>query len=115
MKVLVIVNESPWGSTLSVTALRAVRALLDAGAQVDAVYFRGDGVYNALPGRAADAGTPELAGAWRALSEAPGIPMLLCTSAAMRRLDSEPGPGFRQAGLAEVLERMAGCDRVVAF
>lgn len=115
MKVLVIVNESPWGSTLPVTALRMVNALLGGGAGIEAVFFRGDGVYNALPGRASDAGTPALAEAWRELSESPGIPMLLCSSAASRRLDSAPGAGFREAGLAEVLERMARCDRVVSF
>lgn len=115
MKVLVIVNESPWGSTLPVTALRMVRSLVGTGAQIDAVYFRGDGVYNALPGRDADTGTPELAAAWQALADTSGASMLLCSSAASRRLDSAPGPGFREAGLAEILERMTACDRVVAF
>lgn len=115
MKVLIIVNESPWGSTLSATALRMVRALLDGGAEVEAVFFRGDGVYNALSGRACDAGTPDLADTWAAMADSRGIPMLLCSSAASRRLDSAPGPGFREAGLSEVLERMAACDRVVSL
>ena len=115
MKVLIIVNESPWGSTLSATALRMIRVLLDGDVEVEAIFFRGDGVYNALSGRACDAGTPNLAETWAALSDSRGIPMLLCSSAASRRLDSAPGPGFREAGLAEVLERMAGCDQVVSF
>lgn len=115
MKVLVIVNESPWGATLPATALRLVRAMREDGVGIDAVFFRGDGVYNALPGRATDAGTPDLAAEWEELSRSGGIPMLLCSSATSRRLDSAPGPGFREAGLAEVLECMAGCDRVVSF
>ena len=115
MKVLVIVNASPWGTTLAATALRAARALAAAGQGIDAVFFRGDGVYNALPGRGGDTDTAGLAGAWAEFADAAGFPLLLCSSAALRRLDSAPASGFREAGLAEVLERMAGCDRVVTF
>ncbi len=115
MKVLVIVNASPWGGTLAASALRVARALSAAGQGIDAVFFRGDGVYNASPGRGGDADTPALAGAWADLAGRDGFPLLLCSSAALRRLDSAPATGFREAGLAEVLERMAACDRVVSF
>lgn len=113
MKVLVIVNESPWGATLPVAALRLARAMLLDGCEIDAVYFRGDGVYNAVQGQAADSGTPRLSTEWAGLSESAGFPLLLCSSAASRRLDSAPAEGFREAGLAEVLERMSRCERVV--
>lgn len=115
MKVLVIVNESPWGSTLPVTALRLVKSLLSGNADVDSIFFRGDGVYNALQGRACDSGTPDLAAEWLALSSSCGCSLLLCSSAASRRLDCAPREGFREAGLAEVMERVLSCDRVVAF
>ena len=115
MKILVVVNESPWGATLPVAALRLARAMASEGHEIDAVFFRGDGVYNARRGRGSDSGTPELAHEWVAFSETTGFPLLLCSAAASRRLDSGPGAGFREAGLAEVLERMAGCDHVVAF
>lgn len=115
MKILVIVNDSPWGSALPTTALRLTRTVLAAGKTVEAVFFRGDGVYNALPGRGSDAGMPALARQWCELSGSAGFQLLLCSAAANRRLDSSPGHGFREAGLAEVLERMAGCDRVVSF
>ena len=115
MKVLVIVNDSPWGATLPAVALRLVRAMQADGAEIDAVFFRGDGVYTALSGRAADAGTPDLAAEWTALAGSSRFPLLLCSSSAMRRLDSVPAGGFRETGLADMLERMAGCDRVVAF
>jgi sulfur relay (sulfurtransferase) complex TusBCD TusD component (DsrE family) len=113
VKVLVIVNQSPWGATLPVVALRLVRAMSSGGVDIDAVYFRGDGVYNALPGRATDAGTPNLAEEWSSLSESAGFALLLCSSASSRRLDCAPGRGFREAGLADVLSRLADCDRVV--
>ncbi len=113
MKVLVIVNESPSGSTLAATALRLVRSLLDGDHAIDAVYFRGDGVYNLLAGQGET--TSELAGEWDSLAATAGFPLLLCSSAAARRLDREPGGRFRLAGLAEVLERMSHCDRVMTF
>jgi tRNA 2-thiouridine synthesizing protein D len=115
VKILIIVNESPWGSSLGVTALRLVRALLDENARIAAIFFREDGVYQALPGRAVDSGTPDLAEAWRLLAEPAGIPLLLCSSAAQRRMEKEPGGGYREAGLAELFEIMDTSDRVVTF
>ena len=114
MKILVIVNESPWGSSLGLTALRLARALTAGGQSLAAVYFREEGVYHALAG-AADAGTPLLRDAWLALSRDCAVPLLLCSSAVARRLETAPCDGFRTAGLAEVLELMAGCDRQVSF
>ena len=115
MKVLVVIEASPWGGSRAVTALRLVRALLADGMTVDSIHFRGDGVYHALPGRAADPGTPDLHAAWRELAAAHEFPLLLCSSAAIRRLDSTPLTGFREAGLPELLERAAACARVLTF
>lgn len=115
MKILAIVEHSPWGSSLPVTALRMLRALSGNGQIIDAVYFRGDGVYNALPGRASDAGTPNLAEAWKDFARGSKASLLLCSSASRRRLDCIPSEGFREAGLPEMLERLAACDRVVSF
>lgn len=115
MKILIIVNESPWGNSLGVTALRLTRAMVDQGEQVSAVFFREDGVYHALPGRAVDSGTPCLAEAWQQLAGEGKIPILLCSSAAQRRFQQPPGMGFREAGLAEMMELMSASDRVVTF
>jgi sulfur relay (sulfurtransferase) complex TusBCD TusD component (DsrE family) len=124
VKVLVIVNSSPWGGSLGVTALRLVRAMLQPvmlvpdGAdalRIAAVYFREEGVYHAVPGRVTDSGTPALRDAWLALATQHGLPLLLCSSAAQRRLEDCPSGGFREAGLAEMLDVMRSCDRVVSF
>ncbi len=115
MKILIIVNESPWGSSLGVTALRLVRAMVAGGNHIAAVFFREDGVYHAVPGRAGDSGTPCLTESWQSLALQKGIPMLLCSSAAQRRLEKAPAGAFREAGLAEVMELMARCDRLVTF
>lgn len=85
------------------------------GLRVAAVYFREEGVYQAVAGRVTDSGTPALREAWLELAQQHGLPLLLCSTAAQRRLESCPGGGFREAGLAEVLELMDSCDRVVTF
>lgn len=115
MKVLVIVNASPWGGSLAVTGLRMVRAMLLRGLQIDSIQFRGEGAYNARAGQGVDSGTPEFPAAWLELAAEHGFPLLLCSSASTRRLDPELDSGFRVAGLPELMERMAGCDRVVTF
>lgn len=117
MNILLVVNASPWGGTLANTALRFLRAALADGQQVSAVWFQGEGVYNALPGRATDPGATDLLQAWIEAAAAHGAELLLCSGAALRRLPAQPSPPapFREAGLAEWLERAGACDRVVAF
>jgi sulfur relay (sulfurtransferase) complex TusBCD TusD component (DsrE family) len=115
VKILVIVNASPWGGSLSVTALRLVRAMVSRGFHIAGVYFREEGVYQALAGRRTDNGTPVLRDSWLELMQTQGIPLLLCSSAAQRRLERPPGDGFREVGLPEILELLGSCERVVSF
>jgi sulfur relay (sulfurtransferase) complex TusBCD TusD component (DsrE family) len=115
VNITVIVNEAPWAGGLATTALRLVRAAVDDGIGVAAVYFRGEGVYHSISGGAADAGAPDLSAEWLALSRSCGFPLLLCSSDTQRRLPGDPGKGFRIAGLPEVLHIAADSDRVVTF
>ena len=115
MKFLVIVNESPWGSSVALSAWRFVQASLDSGVEIPAVFFRGEGVYNALPGEANDAGTENLAEAWLGLESRAGTRLLLCSSSRTRRLGTLPEGGFAESGLAEMCDLMLTCDRVVSF
>lgn len=125
MKFLVIVNESPWGSCLALSAWRFVRASLDSGIEIPAIFFRGEGVYNALSAEATDAGTESLSAAWMELEASAGTRLLLCSSSRKRRLPAmqAPGvvgshfiePGFTESGLAEMFDLMLTCDRVVTF
>ena len=118
MRLLLIVNTSPWGSTLAATALRFARAASDDGDSL-AVYFQGEGVYNAIAGSVNDAGAVRLCAGWVQLAEARRASLLLCSAAAARRFpDSLAGdlpPVFQVAGLAVLLEQMAACDRLVSF
>jgi len=115
MKILLIVNNSPWGSTLGLTALRFSRAMISEGMLLSAVFFREDGVYHALQGRVTDAGTPPTSEAWQEVGRSSGARLLLCSSSSQRRLEIAPGGEFREAGLAEMMELMAASDRVVTF
>lgn len=116
MKCLIIVNESPWQTGLAVCAMRFAHAAEAAGLQVSAVFFREDGVYHALAGTSADAGTPELTTGWQQFAATSGSRLLLCSASCQRRLP--PGsavPGFHQTGLAEMLELMQQSEKLVTF
>lgn len=113
---MIIVNESPWQTALAACALRFARACESAGLQIVAVFFREDGVYTALAGTVADAGTPELSAAWRELAALSGARLLLCSASSQRRLPAgSETPGFQQTGLADMLELMQQSDRVISF
>lgn len=115
MRLLFVVNDSPWGTALAATALRLARAVLAEGHELDAVFFRGEGVYNALQGTAADPDTPDLAQSWSNLAEKEGTELLVCQSSSKRRLNAPVAAPFREAGLVEFMDRMTGSDRVVTF
>jgi sulfur relay protein TusD/DsrE len=115
VKFLVVVTESPWGSALSLSAWRFVKAAIDSKIQVSAVFFREEGVYNAVPGEAVDAGTPDLAAAWAELAAATGIRLLMCSSSRLRRLGGETAGAFQTSGLTELIELTLDSDRVVTF
>ena len=119
MDILVIVNESPWGSTLAGTALRFTNAAIEGGCRVPAVFFQNDGVYNALCGQASDDGLPSPFDGWRHLADEHGVQLLLCSAAVARRYEerirNELSGDFQQAGLARMWALTEDCDRVVTF
>jgi len=115
MKILLIVNSSPWGSTLAVTALRFARAVVAEGMTVTAVFFREDGIFHAVGSRATDAGTPALSEAWPEFALTNGAELLVCRSSGQRNLAQSLSGPFREAGLAEMMALMAASDRVVTW
>ena len=115
MKILLVVNSSPWGSTLAVTALRFARAAIAEGMTVAAVFFREDGVFQGSGSRATDAGTPALSEAWPEFAQSSGAELLVCRSSGQRNLAQCPSNSYREAGLAEMMELMAASDRVVTW
>lgn len=115
MKFLVIVNESPWGTDLALAAYRFVSAAVESRVEVSSVFFREDGVYNALKGENSDPGTPDLADAWGELAKKSATRLLVCSSSWARRATTEHSAGFEISGLAEMMELMLDSDRVVTF
>ena len=115
MNVIFTINDSPWGSTLGVTALRMATALRGKGMTLEAIFFREDGVYHAQRGRAGDHGTPDLFEAWKSLAETGGTRLLVCSTSALRNLPEPVSAPFREAGLPEFMELMRQSDRVVAW
>jgi tRNA 2-thiouridine synthesizing protein D len=116
VKFLIIVNESPWGSGLTLCALRFARAVIARGGEISAVFFREEGVYNAIAHTASDGATENLAEAWENFSERHGSRLLLCSSSRQRRLPETFAAGrFKDSGLAEMLELMQESDRVISL
>lgn len=119
MDILVIVTESPWGSSRGNAARRLVRAAWAGGDRVPAVFFRNDGVYHALPGRASDDGLATPGETWSVLGRETGMDLLICAAASARRfppgVSAGMAEGFTEAGLARMWELAAACDRVVSF
>lgn len=115
LNIVLIINESPWGSTLSATAARLASGFADKGFTVQAVFFREDGVYNCVRGTSSDPGAGDLSAAWVALNEQQDTRLMVCQSSAVRRLSDSPEPPFREAGLVEVADLVADCDRVITF
>jgi tRNA 2-thiouridine synthesizing protein D len=115
VKIILVVNDSPWGSTLSATAERIARAMVDAGHRLEAVFFREEGVYNAVASMAGHGEAADLAQCWAKLAEQAGTDLMVCQSSSTRRLDSPPAAPFREAGLVEFIDRLAACDRALTF
>jgi tRNA 2-thiouridine synthesizing protein D len=119
VNILLMVNSSPWGSTVSNTACRFLRAALAQGVEVPAVFFQGDGVYHAEPGRQTDPGAQDLHHEFARLARENQIDLMLCSAAAARRLSAGtiaelPMP-YREAGLGEWLALLSRFERVVSF
>ncbi len=115
MNIVLLVNDSPWGSTLAATALRVAGAMTAAGHHLDAVFFRGDGVYNAAAGTASGSGQVDVASRWSELAKTSGARLMLCQASAQRRLGSAVPEPFELAGLVELADLAIDCDRVVTF
>lgn len=115
MQYILIVNYSPWGSVLAGTALRIARAIAEAGHEVQAVFFREDGVYNSLTGTLSDEAATPLAESWVGVNRVHGTELLVCDSSWQRRLAGPPAQPFRSAGLVTLMEKVSRSDRVLTF
>ena len=115
LNIILIINESPWGNSLSATAARLAGHVSDSGHNLQAVFFREDGVYNCQRGMSETSSTENPAGAWADLGANHDTHLMVCQSSAARRLPQKPESPFREAGLVELMDRVADCDRVITL
>jgi sulfur relay protein TusD/DsrE len=116
MNILVIVNHNPLESSLVEMARRFVETALKTGHRVPAVFFHNDGVYNALETEDVADSCPQQ---WVELCKQNDLQLLLCSTASFLRFDEHSkariSRSFSPAGLAQMWDFAARCDRVVTF
>jgi tRNA 2-thiouridine synthesizing protein D len=98
-------------------ALCFAQEALVQGHRIDQVFFQGDGVHLANRLTAPPPPEQDLVGAWSRLAAEHGIPLVLCSSAGLRRgvREANLAPGFRISGIGQWLEAALAADRVLVF
>lgn len=127
MRYTILVTGPAYGTQHASSALRFAQALLDAGHQLESVFFYREGVLNANQLTTPASDEFDLVRAWQGLQQQ-GVALNICVAAALRRgvTDAQEAaslglpaanlqPGFALAGLGELAQAMLTCDRVVQF
>ncbi|MGR8931633.1 MAG: sulfurtransferase complex subunit TusD [Gammaproteobacteria bacterium] len=128
MKYAIQINASPYASYAGRSAYRFILAAIDAGHQVDQVFFYQEGIGHALRYASPPDDEQNLTRQWSALAKDYGIDLLVCISAAQRRgllcadeakrqgaKDNDLADGFRIGGLGQWLETTLNADRCLVF
>lgn len=128
MRYSLLVTGAPYGTQQSSSALLFARALLQAGQQLESVFFYREGVLNAnrLVSPASD--ETDMVREWQHLHRQHGIGLHICVAAALRRGVADASesarlqlpadnlqPGFTLSGLGAFAEAALTCDRLVQF
>jgi tRNA 2-thiouridine synthesizing protein D len=128
MKFAVQVNASPYQHEACDSALHFARAVLARGHTLMRVFFYHDGVYVATRLATPPQDDRDLAAGWQQLAREHGVDLAVCVAAAQRRgiVDAAErarhgkdadnlAPGFRIAGLGQLIEAACDADRFVVF
>ena len=128
MKFAIVVNEGPYTHQASDSAYHFARAVLAAGHDIFRVFFYHDGVYNGSRLSAPPQDERNIHTRWAQLATEYNLDMVLCIAAAQRRgiLDraeqkrhakdaNNISPGFRIAGLGQLIEAGIKADRLISF
>ena len=128
MKFGILVNEGPYQHEACDSALNFARALIARGHTLERVFFYHDGVNVATRLAAPPRDDRDLGAAWQALARDHGVDLVVCVAAAQRRgivdeaqsarhgMDGHNlAPGFRIAGLGQLIEVAVDADRFVVF
>ena len=117
MKIGVMVSEGPYQHEASDSAYLFCKAALEAGHQIDRVFFYHDGVNNATKLTEPPQDDRNVVSRWAKLGEDHGLDLVVCVAAALRRgiVDDVLAKGFRISGLGQLVESAIRSDRLVVF
>lgn len=128
MKFGILVNEGPYQHQACDSALHFARAVLTRGHTLVRVFFYHDGVNVATRLATPPQDDRDLTTSWQALAQEHGVDLVVCVAAAQRRgiVDAAESarqgkdgdnlaPGFRIAGLGQLIEAAVDADRFVVF
>ena len=115
MKVLLLVENPPYGSEGPYNALRLADALLGRGEWVD-LFFIGDGVHAARAGQDPSGASDSVEGHVRAVLDR-GAEVTLCGTCCRSRglADADVVEGARVGTVRDLADLVVGADRVVTF
>lgn len=117
MKIGILVNEGPYNHQASDTAYLFARAAIEKGHEVPRVFFYHDGVYNASRYANPPRNDRLILNRWVRLAKKHDIDLVVCVAAGLRRGITEENlaPGFRIAGIGQLIDAGMHCDRLVTF
>lgn len=127
MQFTLLVYGPPFAGQSAQSALRFARSAVGGGHGVSRVFFYHDGAFNGAAAIIPPQDEPDLRIAWQTLNQEAGVDLVICISTALRRgvLDAREAsrndrpvtlaPGFRLAGLGELVEAINQDDRLLTF
>ncbi|MDF7661436.1 sulfurtransferase complex subunit TusD [Erwiniaceae bacterium L1_54_6] len=128
MRYTLLVTGPAYGTQHASSALLFARALLQAGHQLESVFFYREGVLNANQFTAPASDEVDLVREWQQLHQLHGVALNICVAAALRRgvtdaqeaarlqlAGSNLQAGFVLSGLGALAEAALTCDRLVQF
>ena len=128
MKFTLQVNEGPYQHQASDSAYQFARAALQKGHQIVRIFFYHDGVLNSSCLTTPPQDDRNIVNRWSSLAADYSIDLVVCVAAAQRRgiVDATEAhhhqhaatnlaPGFRIAGLGQLIEATLISDRLIQF
>ena len=124
----ILIEDSPYSSQASLSALHFVKAALAAGHTITRLFFYQGGVLNASALVVPPQDAINLPAAWQSLISEHGIDAVVCVSSALKYgvvsqaetdryelVGSSLLPGFVISGLGQLVDAMIGADRHLCF
>ena len=113
----ILVNEGPYTHEASDSAYQFCKAALEAGHQIQRVFFYHDGVNNSTRLTEPPQDDRHIVNRWSKLAADHKVDLVVCVAAALRRgiKDENLSAGFRIAGLGQLIESSIQADRLVTF